>query len=360
MAYGVRTPIVDGNIHRLFTRLLAVHAPQTGPATIKFLWSAAEQLVERLPIGDGIAGNWNQALMELGSQVCKPVSPECNVCPMQSGCKAFSELSASPPAPTKSECSLCAPIPTSTPSDRIPTVMVFPMKKEKKASRVEQETVSVVEWHGAEGQRRWLFAKRPEKGLLAGLFEPPTSPVSVEASALQRLESAISTSSKYVTFSTNDVDALRSTGRSIGSIPHIFSHINMTYHIYHFIITSPSDSPPPIKNKAPSQTLWLDEPRVESANIGTGVKKVWTEIYGAWGKFDSTIKSISMPKSKKFKKDNNKGKVSKDGLVQKTLGDLIGDKLVKKIVMPAMPVRKDIKMTKSTTTVTISDENVEM
>jgi hypothetical protein len=69
MAYGVRTPIVDGNIHRLFTRLLAVHAPQTAPSTIKFLWAAAEELVEQLPKGEGkkgIAGDWNQVRHETG------------------------------------------------------------------------------------------------------------------------------------------------------------------------------------------------------------------------------------------------------------------------------------------------------
>jgi A/G-specific adenine glycosylase len=62
MAYGVRTPIIDGNIHRLFTRLMAVHAPQTAPQTIKFLWSAAEELVDSLPKDGkkGIAGDWNQ------------------------------------------------------------------------------------------------------------------------------------------------------------------------------------------------------------------------------------------------------------------------------------------------------------
>jgi A/G-specific adenine glycosylase len=62
MAYGVRTPIVDGNIHRLLTRLLAVHAPQTAPQTIKFLWTAAEELVDSLPrnVKIGVAGDWNQ------------------------------------------------------------------------------------------------------------------------------------------------------------------------------------------------------------------------------------------------------------------------------------------------------------
>lgn len=76
------------------------------------------------------------------------------------------QLSNSPsqPSTTKSHCKLCAPIPCDIETDRIPTVMVFPMKKEKKASRVEEETVCIVQWRGDGDQRRWLFTKRPEKG----------------------------------------------------------------------------------------------------------------------------------------------------------------------------------------------------
>ena len=53
-------PQVDGNVHRLLTRLLALHANQTSPATIKFLWRAAEELVDALPEVKGVAGDWNQ------------------------------------------------------------------------------------------------------------------------------------------------------------------------------------------------------------------------------------------------------------------------------------------------------------
>ena len=41
---------------------------------------------------DGIAGDWNQALMELGSQVCKPVAPDCGGCPLKVACKAYAEV----------------------------------------------------------------------------------------------------------------------------------------------------------------------------------------------------------------------------------------------------------------------------
>ena len=47
------------------TRLFAVHAGQAAPATIKFLWNAAEELVDALPDRKGLAGDWNQ--------VCDPL-----------------------------------------------------------------------------------------------------------------------------------------------------------------------------------------------------------------------------------------------------------------------------------------------
>lgn len=85
---------VDGNIHRVLTRLLAVHATQTAPSTIKFLWDTAAALVDALPRGlsRGVAGDWNQALMELGATVCKPVNPDCDKCPLKDGCKALKEV----------------------------------------------------------------------------------------------------------------------------------------------------------------------------------------------------------------------------------------------------------------------------
>lgn len=149
---------VDGNIHRVLTRLLGVQAPQTAPATVRFLWDAAAELVSALPDEPGIAGDWNQALMELGATVCRP-RPSCRDCPLAGVCAARTECVNHPdPLPQDGEvCDLCHPLPAPL------LVTAFPMKKVKKASREEQEIVVVTEWKGKEG-RRWLFAKRPEKG----------------------------------------------------------------------------------------------------------------------------------------------------------------------------------------------------
>ncbi|OCF40356.1 A/G-specific adenine glycosylase [Kwoniella heveanensis CBS 569] len=395
MAYGVRTPIVDGNIHRLLTRLLALHAPQTAPATIKFLWTAAADLVGQLPIDDdreGIAGDWNQALMELGSQVCKPVSPDCAACPLQPACNAYSEVSGlhRSESNSRAECTLCAPIPLTTASDLIPSVQVFPMKKEKKASREEEESVLVLEWRGSghdegqEGTRKWLYVKRPEKGLLAGLYEPPTTPVNIINSATasasvksqQYLEASLSALKVYIDLSSQDIATIIEQARYIGSIPHIFSHINMKYHIIHSVLSAPtaaSDSStgngnghqlPEILDTAPRMAVWLDAHEVEHANVGTGVKKVWSEVYGSWGSFEPTTGGISAnandggirkrktgasggggsgkeavgARAKTKTLEKNSLSADGDGLVSDHSGSR---KVVRKIMMPVMPVRSN-------------------
>lgn len=100
--------------------------------------------------------------MELGSQVCKPVNPDCAACPLKPACKAYQELSEKPQT-GKKECTLCAPIPGE--GKTIPSVAIFPMKKEKKVSREESEIVCIVECE-TPANRQWLFTKRPEKGEL--------------------------------------------------------------------------------------------------------------------------------------------------------------------------------------------------
>ncbi|WVQ82164.1 A/G-specific adenine glycosylase [Cryptococcus sp. DSM 104549] len=338
MAYGVQTPIVDGNVHRLLTRLLALHAPQTAPSTIKFLWAAADQLVGRLP-GDkaGVAGDWNQALMELGSQVCKPVGPDCSACPLQTGCKAYTETSAPPPPPsaTSKTCTLCAPIPLTSDADadRIPSVTVFPMRKEKKASRVEEEVVCVIQWRGEGCEDRWLFVKRPEKGLLAGLFEPPTTPVTAGLSAAERLDASRTATFNLFAAGAESVSPEQYVERDVGNIPHVFSHINMTYHIHHLLLNTPGDAPPLLMSDNARPAVWLDAAGVESANVGTGVKKVWAEVYGAWGMFVAGGKKAA-PAAKK-------AKVGKEKEV-KPSGEMRDGKLYKKVMMPVVASRKKV------------------
>jgi A/G-specific adenine glycosylase len=81
IAYGQPLPVVDGNVRRVLSRLLALRGPEyrrDGP-----YYNRAEELLDRERPGD-----WNQALMELGATLCTPRRPGCDACPLRKPCRA--------------------------------------------------------------------------------------------------------------------------------------------------------------------------------------------------------------------------------------------------------------------------------
>jgi A/G-specific adenine glycosylase len=84
IAHGEPTPVVDGNVERVFARLTGNCA--SGPDLHKAAWLWAEKLVPKSRPGD-----WNQALMELGATVCTPRKPLCPACPVKTYCSAYRE-----------------------------------------------------------------------------------------------------------------------------------------------------------------------------------------------------------------------------------------------------------------------------
>jgi A/G-specific adenine glycosylase len=83
IAFDQPRPILEANTLRLFSRLLAYDGQTTSSAGQKLLWAAAEAV---LPTHD--AGRFNQALMELGSEVCRGRTPACELCPAVGLCQA--------------------------------------------------------------------------------------------------------------------------------------------------------------------------------------------------------------------------------------------------------------------------------
>ncbi len=81
LAFGEEVPLVDGNVARVLARLLRLPGD---PAQARALaWKAAPSLLPR-----GRAGEFNEALMELGALVCTPRSPKCGDCPIGAQCQA--------------------------------------------------------------------------------------------------------------------------------------------------------------------------------------------------------------------------------------------------------------------------------
>ncbi|GAB4232780.1 MAG: A/G-specific adenine glycosylase [Acidobacteriota bacterium] len=83
IAFGRPTPVVDGNVKRVYSRLLALERLLT-PGAWNRLAAAA---LTAAPGAD--PGDFNQALMELGAVVCRPERPACGECPLSRYCRAF-------------------------------------------------------------------------------------------------------------------------------------------------------------------------------------------------------------------------------------------------------------------------------
>ncbi len=81
-----RLPIVEANTLRLYARLMAMREDPRRAAGQKQLWHFAESILPR-----SRPGELNQALMELGSQICRPSDPPCTQCPLANHCAAWRE-----------------------------------------------------------------------------------------------------------------------------------------------------------------------------------------------------------------------------------------------------------------------------
>lgn len=140
-AFDRPEPIVEANTQRVLARLLAWEGPIGQTATQARLWEAASRLVPERG-----AGQFNQALMELGATVCTPKEPLCLVCPLASLCRARA-LGM---------------------QDRLPS-------KTPRAAPIEvvEQCALVIEPGG-----RFLVVRRKEGGLWAGFWEFPTAHVS--------------------------------------------------------------------------------------------------------------------------------------------------------------------------------------
>ena len=137
IAYKRAVPAVDGNVLRVTARLLK-DSRSTGDPKLKAC--VEQRLMDILPIDR--PGDFNQALMELGACVCIPNGePLCGSCPLKSLCMAH--------------------------MDGVETQ--YPKKVSKKPRKVEEKTVLVIR-----DKNRTAIRKRPEKGLLAGMYEFPT------------------------------------------------------------------------------------------------------------------------------------------------------------------------------------------
>ncbi len=83
IAFDIPAPLLDGNVTRVLTRVLALRGDPKSAPLHKKLWRIAEELV-----APKTASEFNQGMMELGALVCTPRNPDCGRCPVRRLCEA--------------------------------------------------------------------------------------------------------------------------------------------------------------------------------------------------------------------------------------------------------------------------------
>ncbi|XP_034565053.1 adenine DNA glycosylase isoform X2 [Notolabrus celidotus] len=276
IALGQVTGTVDGNVIRVLCRLRAIGADSTSPAVTEALWSIANKLVDPDRPGD-----FNQAMMELGARVCTPKGPLCSQCPIQTHCHSYSKvhikqeknsqkllgkLDRKPSTlPDIEDCinsGTCTLCPSEPWNDEL-GVQNFPRKPAKKPPRVERTLTCVVIRAGEGGEDEYLLTQRPNKGLLAGLWEFPSLLLEEKNSDVKQKRALCAEISRIL--GTKLTESLL---QYVGEVVHIFSHIHQTYMVHSVCLR---DSDAQMQNE---NAQWLTRTALQEAAVSTGVKKI--------------------------------------------------------------------------------------
>lgn len=214
IAFHLPVPAVDGNVLRVMSRITADPSDISLQKTKKY-WE--ERITEILPVEH--PGDLNQALMELGATVCLPNGvPKCEICPIRKYCEAY----------------------------RRNTVMLYPVKAEKKARLMEHLNVFFCIY-----ENKIAIGKRSDKGLLSGLWELPNCQRDVAPPiALQEL------------------GILKAEIEPMKSQKHIFTHVE--WHMDCYFIK--------VSKKTSSELLWITKEEAEqNYTLPSAFKKIWQE-----------------------------------------------------------------------------------
>ena len=214
IAFDRRTMPVDGNIERVVSRLFAVEDPL--PKAKPRIQELAATL-----LGPSRAGDSAQALMDLGSSICTPKKPACPLCPLDDGCAARVRGDQE----------------------------TFPRKAPKKAGVLRHGAAFVVTRGG-----ELLVRTRPEKGLLGGMTEVPTSAwLAAQDDTAARMQAPA-------------LKGLSRWHRKIGAVNHVFTHFPLELAVYTATV--------PARTRAPKDMRWVPIATLQDEALPNLMRKV--------------------------------------------------------------------------------------
>ncbi len=184
MAFGENEAALDGNIRRVLARIFNVSIPARSPEGEKQLSHLAE---ENLPAG--FAGDYNQAMMDLGASICLPKNPLCEKCPVQKYCQSYA---------------------LQVIEDR--PVLI-------KKAKIPHYSVTAAIFRN---QDQVLIAQRPPDGMLGNLWEFPGGKLENNETLSEGLQREI----------FEELGCNIKVGEPFGVYKHAFTHFRITLHAF--------------------------------------------------------------------------------------------------------------------------------
>ena len=183
IAFNQPEPAVDGNVMRVFSRVLNIEENIAQQRTKKLFEGYVREIISKED-----PSSFNQAIMDLGATICTPKAPACMFCPVQEHCRAFAEgIQEELPIKTKAK---------------------------------KQKTIPYVALLIENENGEFIIEKRSENGLLANLWQFPMVPI--EEIGMEHLENWVF--SEY---------GLRiNLKQQLGKLKHVFSHLIWRLEIF--------------------------------------------------------------------------------------------------------------------------------
>ena len=226
IAFGEPVAAVDGNIKRIYSRVLALQDPLGTASFNKTITDYAQSVLPQKRAGD-----FNQALRDLGSMICLPIQPACSRCPLQPFCKAY-ELGM---------------------QETLPQVL-------RKAPIPHYDICVAVIWH----EGRILLAQRGEKGMLTRLWEYPGGKVNPsDTEKEKRLQDVIQQKTGLQIAPTN----------KIGTFKHAYTHFRISVHAWH------AEPVLPLSLTLPANLRWVLPEDLPDYPMGKVARRISDQIH---------------------------------------------------------------------------------
>lgn len=184
LAFGEPIALIDGNVLRVYSRYKMIDDDVTRSKTKRVI---REELQQIIPVER--PGVFNQALMDLGRVICTPNKPQCKKCPLDSSCAALANG----------------------------RVADYPVKAKRKETPHYSIVIGLIEKEG-----KFLIQRRPEAGLLGGLWEFPGGKIEKGESDQSALHREI----------MEETSLRVNVGEKITTIKHAYTHFKITMTAY--------------------------------------------------------------------------------------------------------------------------------